>query len=95
MATIKTPEISVSLLRWGRCSPIRRRCRREMIGGRLQAISRGEAIPTAVHPELAREEMVLNIDQFSLWYGTKQALRTITLGYPQQDHGPHRPVRLR
>jgi phosphate transport system ATP-binding protein len=55
----------------------------EMVGGRLQAISRGEAIPTAVHPELAREEMVLHMDQFSLWYGPKQALFDVTLGIPR------------
>jgi phosphate transport system ATP-binding protein len=54
-----------------------------MVGGRLQAISRGEPISTAVHPELSREEMVLHIDQFCLWYGSKQALFDVTLGVPR------------
>src|SRR5207253_158583 len=55
----------------------------EMVGGRLQAISRGESVSTAVHAELGREDMVLKIDQFSLWYGLKQALFEITMGVPR------------
>ncbi|MCS6852706.1 MAG: phosphate ABC transporter ATP-binding protein PstB [Gemmataceae bacterium] len=56
---------------------------REMINGRVLAISRGEPIETVVHPELAREEAVLDIDHFSLWYGSKQALFDITLTIPR------------
>src|SRR5438105_3345948 len=55
----------------------------EMVGGRLQAISRGESIATAVHSELGREDMVLTIDQYSLWYGPKQALFEVTMGVPR------------
>jgi len=49
----------------------------------LQAISRGEAVKTAVHPEVAREEAVLNIDHFDLWYGPKQALHDVTMPIPR------------
>ena len=55
----------------------------DMVGGRLQAINRGETISTDIHPELSRQEMVLQIDQYSLWYGTKQALFDVTLGVPR------------
>src|SRR5438270_8436027 len=54
-----------------------------MVGGRVLAISRGETFATDVHPELTREEMVLNIDHFSLWYGTKQAIFDVTMGVPR------------
>src|SRR5438876_10922674 len=54
-----------------------------MIGGRLEAIGRGEAVAPEIHPELARESMVLDVERFSLWYGQKQALFDITLGIPR------------
>src|SRR5216683_4803942 len=50
-----------------------------MINGRLLAIGRGEKIQTEIHPALAREDPVLAIDQFCLWYGAKQALFDVTL----------------
>lgn len=49
------------------------------IGGRLTAIGRGEAVQTEIHPALLREDAVLNIDEFCLWYGQKQALFNVTL----------------
>ena len=55
----------------------------EMVGGRVLAITRGEPVTTAVHPEVAREEMVLQIDRFNLWYGPKQALFDVTIGIPR------------
>ncbi len=51
----------------------------QMINGRLLAIGRGEPIQTEIHPALASEEPVINIQHFSLWYGQKQALFDITL----------------
>jgi len=51
----------------------------QMINGRLLAIGRGEKIQTEIHPALIREDPVLNIDQFCLWYGAKQALFDVTL----------------
>ncbi len=50
---------------------------------RLEAILRGEPVATEVHPELAREEPVLEIDRFSLWYGRKQALFDVTMNVPR------------
>src|SRR5262249_3256749 len=54
-----------------------------MIDGRLEAIARGESIEPEIHPELARESMVLNVERFNLWYGHKQALFDVTLGIPR------------
>ncbi len=51
----------------------------QMINGRLLAIGRGEPIQTEIHPALARENPVINIHSFCLWYGHKQALFDITL----------------
>jgi phosphate transport system ATP-binding protein len=51
----------------------------QMINGRLLAIGRGEKIKTEIHPPLLREDPVLAIDQFCLWYGPKQALFDVTL----------------
>src|SRR6266446_2681200 len=50
-----------------------------MINGRLLAIGRGESVQTEIHPALAREQAVLDIDHFCLWYGPKQALFDVTL----------------
>jgi phosphate transport system ATP-binding protein len=54
-----------------------------MINGRLLAITRGEHIQTEIHPALAREEPVVSIHNFSLWYGHKQALFDISLPIPR------------
>src|SRR5260370_32754329 len=50
-----------------------------MINGRVMAIGRGEKSKTEIHPPLLREDPVLAIDQFCLWYGLKQALFDVTL----------------
>jgi len=51
-------------------------------GNRLHAIARGEAFSPAIHPELAAEKSVLEIDNFNLWYGKAQALHGISMGVP-------------
>ncbi|MCB9882279.1 MAG: phosphate ABC transporter ATP-binding protein [Planctomycetes bacterium] len=51
--------------------------------GRLDAIARGEAVETAVHPELGDEDAVLEIVDFRLWYGEKQALYDIAMRVPR------------
>src|SRR5262245_36060734 len=55
----------------------------KMIEGRIQAITRSEKIETTVNPELKREEIVLQIDGFNLWYGPKQALFDISMNIPR------------
>jgi phosphate transport system ATP-binding protein len=55
----------------------------EKIDGQLQAILRGERVETFVHPALAAETSVLDMDRFNLWYGAKQALFDVTLKIPR------------
>ncbi len=59
------------------------RGRRVPIMGRLEAIARGESIPTETHPALAAAEAVLEIEDFCLWYGHKQALFDVALRIPR------------
>jgi phosphate transport system ATP-binding protein len=51
--------------------------------GRLLAIARGESISTETHAALAKEQPVLQIDRFNLWYGQKQALYNIAMAIPE------------
>lgn len=53
------------------------------ITGRLDAITRGEVVPTEIHPAVLNEEPVLEIDNFRLWYGQKQALFEISMAIPR------------
>jgi phosphate transport system ATP-binding protein len=55
----------------------------QMINGRLLAIVRGEPIQTEIHPALASEDPVINVQHFCLWYGQKQALFDISLPIPR------------
>jgi len=55
----------------------------DRIDGRVQAIIRGEKTETWTHAALAGETSVLDIEQFNLWYGPKQALFDLTLKIPQ------------
>jgi len=48
-------------------------------GSRLEAIARGEAVLAEVHAGIAREEPVLEVRDFCLWYGVKKALHNVTL----------------
>src|SRR5688500_18847420 len=50
---------------------------------RLEAIARGEPIEAVVHKALAAEEPVLSIENFSLWYGSKQALFNVSMNVPK------------
>jgi phosphate transport system ATP-binding protein len=50
---------------------------------RLVAIARGESVPTHCHEVVLREDHVLNIEHFSLWYGSKQALFDLSLAIPR------------
>jgi phosphate transport system ATP-binding protein len=49
----------------------------------LEAISRGESVPARIHDAVAKEDPVLRIVNFSLWYGQKQALFDVSLDIPR------------
>src|SRR5688500_5984467 len=50
---------------------------------RLEAIARGETVEAEIHKSLLAEDPVLEIDNFSLWYGIKQALFNVTMKVPR------------
>ncbi len=52
-------------------------------GSRLAAISRGEGHEAYIHPAVLKEEPVLEVENFRLWYGTKQALHDVSLRIPR------------
>ena len=49
---------------------------------RLEAIERGETFEAVIHKSIAKESPILEIDNFRLWYGPKQALYSIMLNVP-------------
>ena len=53
------------------------------IGGLFEAISKGEVFPTAYHEELAKDDLVVEVDGFDLWYGDTQALHDIRMSVPR------------
>jgi phosphate transport system ATP-binding protein len=50
---------------------------------RLVAIQRGEAVATEVHEAVAKEVAVVEVRDFCLWYGPKQALFNVSLNIPR------------
>lgn len=48
----------------------------------IDAIRRGEAFATEIHPEIASETPAIEADGFSLWYGKTQALHAIRMAVP-------------
>jgi phosphate transport system ATP-binding protein len=50
---------------------------------RLELIARGEPIDAVVHKAVYDEPAILEIEKFSLWYGTKQALYDVTMPIPK------------
>jgi phosphate transport system ATP-binding protein len=49
---------------------------------RLEAVARGELVPSETHAQVAKEHAVLEVDNFQLWYGAKKALHGITMAIP-------------
>src|SRR5437870_5595737 len=50
---------------------------------RLDAIARGEAVQPVVHKSLQGIDPVVDVQNFNLWYGPKQALFDINMGFPR------------
>jgi phosphate transport system ATP-binding protein len=50
---------------------------------RLSRIAAGEVVPSTVHPDLAEEEAVLDMEGFNLWYGDVQAIFDINMSIPR------------
>jgi len=52
---------------------------RPVTANRLAAIARGEPFETAVHASLKGETPVVEVRDFNLWYGQKQALHNVSM----------------
>jgi phosphate transport system ATP-binding protein len=50
---------------------------------RLAAIARGETVESVTHAAVSKEDPVLQVQEFRLWYGSKQALFNINLNIPR------------
>lgn len=50
---------------------------------RLEAIAGGETVRSEIHPELEKEETILSMQNFNLWYGQAQALHNISMTVPK------------
>lgn len=50
-------------------------------GNRLDAIARGEHVEPVIHPAVLAEEKVVEVENFSFWYGMKQALFNVSLPF--------------
>jgi len=46
-------------------------------------IARGEAVEPVIHPAVLAETPIVTVNDFSLWYGTKQALHNVSLPVPK------------
>jgi len=49
----------------------------------FKVVSEGKPYPTRIHPEVAGEAAVLEVANFELWYGAKQALYDIHMRVPE------------
>ena len=56
---------------------------RNPASSRLSAIARGEPFESVIHESVYDEDIVVNIENFNLWYGEKQALFDISMPIPR------------
>ena len=49
----------------------------------LDAIAEGRTLPSNIHDSIRNEEAVLEIENFKLWYGDKQALYDVSMPVPE------------
>lgn len=49
----------------------------------IAAIARGETLPSEIHDALDKEDSVLEVKDFRLWYGDSQALHDINMSVPR------------
>ena len=52
---------------------------------RLQAVARGDNVPAEVHESVFEATPVLEINEFNLWYGTKQVIHNISMTIPRNQ----------
>jgi len=79
MTSVESPSPSVGAL--GAPVPLARAL--SAGASRLDAIARGEPFQGEIHAEVAREKSILEIDRFSLWYGSKQVVFNLSMIIPR------------
>jgi phosphate transport system ATP-binding protein len=52
-------------------------------GDRLAVIAEGGSAAAVIHASVASQSPVLDIEEFSLWYGSKQALHQVSMSIPK------------
>lgn len=52
---------------------------------RLQAVARGDDVPAEIHQSVFEATPVLKINDFNLWYGTKQVIHNISMPVPRNQ----------
>jgi phosphate transport system ATP-binding protein len=55
----------------------------QVTNDRLIRIAAGEVVRATIHPELADQEAVLDVEGFNLWYGDKQAIFDVNISIPR------------
>ncbi len=64
----------------------------ERTESRLDAICQESRSRSEVHREIKREQIVLEVEHFNLWYGEAQAIFDISMAIPRgKGHCAHRP----
>jgi len=79
----KTASANTSTLQAPRTHAVAGRAISDGTANRLDAIARGEAFTPEIHDALIEEDHVLRVENFSLFYGAKQALHSISLAIPR------------
>lgn len=54
-------------------------------GSRLDAIARGEPVQPVIHKSLQGIDPVVEVQNFNLWYGAKQALFDVNIAFPRNQ----------
>ena len=52
-------------------------------GSRLEAIAKGATFEPVIHKAVLAEEPIVEVENFNLWYGPKQALFNINMRFPR------------
>ena len=52
-------------------------------GNRLEAIAKGATFDSVIHKAVLAEDPIVEVQDFNLWYGAKQALFNINMRFPR------------
>src|SRR5690349_14765416 len=52
-------------------------------GNRLEAIAKGATFDSVIHKAVLAEDPIVEVQNFNLWYGPKQALFNVNMRFPR------------